>query len=69
MAFEYCSNRCVSLQNHFKDGILEIDRNLIENTIRPSAIGRKNHLFAGNHDVAENMAMFYSLFGTCKKYE
>jgi len=40
---------------------------MIENSIRPLALGRKNFLFAGNHDVAENIAMFYSFFGTCKK--
>ena len=67
VAFEYCANRWISLQNYLKDGILEIDNNLIENTIRPLAIGRKNYLFAGNHDAAENIAMFYSFFGTCKK--
>ena len=67
MAFEYCANRWISLQNYLKDGILEIDSNLIENSIRPLAIGRKNYLFAGNHDAAENIAMFYSFFGTCKK--
>jgi len=67
VAFEYCTNRWISLQNYLKDGILEIDSNLIENAIRPLAIGRKNYLFAGNHDAAENIAMFYSFFGTCKK--
>ena len=69
VAFEYCANRWDSLQNYLKDGILEIDSNLIENSIRPLAIGRKNYLFAGNHDAAESMAMFYSFFGTCKKHD
>ena len=66
-AFEYCSNRWISLQNYLKDGMLEIDSNLIENSVRPLALGRKNYLFAGNHEAAENIAMFYSFFGTCKK--
>jgi len=69
VAFEYCANRWVSLQNYLKDGMLEIDSNLIENSIRPLALGRKNYLFAGNHEAAENIAMFYSFFGTCKKNE
>jgi len=69
VAFEYCANRWISLQNYLKDGMLEIDSNLIENSIRPLAIGRKNFLFAGNHEAAENIAMFYSFFGTCKKNE
>jgi transposase len=67
VAFEYCANRWDSLQNYLKHGMLEIDSNLIENAIRPLAIGRKNYLFAGSHDAAENIAMFYSFFGTCKK--
>jgi transposase len=66
-AFEYCANRWLSLQNYLKDGMLEIDSNLVENSIRPLALGRKNFLFAGNHEAAENIAMFYSFFGTCKK--
>ena len=67
VAFEYCANRWISLQNYLKDGMLEIDSNLIENSIRPLALGRKNYLFAGNHEAAENIAMLYSFFGTCKK--
>ena len=46
-AFNYCSNRWVSLQNYLTNGMLEIDSNLIENSIRPLALGRKNYLFAG----------------------
>lgn len=39
VAFEYCANRWISLQNYLKDGMLEIDSNLIENSIRTLAIG------------------------------
>jgi len=67
-AFEYCSNRWTSLQNYLTNGMLEIDSNLIENSIRPLALGRKNYLFAGSHDAASNIAMFYSFFGTCQKH-
>jgi hypothetical protein len=48
------------------DGRFEIDNNNIENTIRPLAIGRKNYLFAGSHQAAQNIAMFYTFFATCK---
>jgi transposase len=65
-AFEYCLNRWDKLMNYLKDGILEIDSNLVENAIRPLALGRKNYLFAGSHDAAQNIAMFYSFFATCK---
>ena len=43
-----------------------IDNNLIENSIRPLALGRKNYLFAGSHAGAERTAMMYSFFGSCK---
>jgi transposase len=66
-AFDYCANRWVSLQNYLTNGILEIDSNLIENSIRPLALGRKNYLFAGSHDAAKDIAMFYSFFATCSK--
>ena len=68
-AFEYCKNRWISLQNYLTNGMLEIDSNLVENSIRPLALGRKNYLFAGSHDAAKNIAMFYSFFGTCKKLD
>lgn len=35
--------------------------NLAENSIRPQALGRKNYLFCGNDDAAENAAVIYSL--------
>lgn len=66
-AFEYCSNRWISLQNYLEHGMLEIDSNLVENSIRPLALGRKNYLFAGSHDAAKDIAMFYSFVGTCAK--
>lgn len=66
-AFEYCTNRWISLQNYLVNGMLEIDSNLVENSIRPLALGRKNYLFAGSHDAAKDIAMFYSFFATCAK--
>ena len=66
-ALGYCCNRWDALLNYLKDGNLEIDNNNIENAIRPLALGRKNYLFAGSHDAAKNIAMYYSFFATCKK--
>src|SRR3712207_9438566 len=40
--------------------------NLIENAIRPLALGRKNYLFCGNDASAYRAAIVYSLIGTCK---
>ena len=48
------------------NGRLELDNNLIENKIRPLALGRKNYLFAGSHKSGQHIAMMYSFFATCK---
>ena len=54
------------LGRYVNDGVFCIDNNLIENAIRPLALGRKNFLFCGNHDAAVRAAIVYSLVGTCK---
>ncbi len=43
--------------------------NPVENSIRPLALGRKNYLFCGNDDAADNAAVIYSLMGCCKAGE
>jgi len=65
-AISYMLARWTSLMAYMYDGALNIDNNLVENSIRPTAIGRKNYLFAGSHSGAEKAAMFYTFFGTCK---
>ncbi|MDF1547248.1 MAG: transposase domain-containing protein [Bacteroidales bacterium] len=54
------------LIGYLEDGKYEIDNTLIENAIRPLALGRKNYLFAGSHSAAQEAAMMYSFFATCK---
>jgi len=66
MALQYTLGRWDKLNVYTLDGNLRIDNNLVENSIRPVAIGRKNYLFAGNHEAAQRSAMLYSLFATCK---
>jgi transposase len=65
-AVSYTYNLFHRLSRYHLDGRYRIDNNLVENTIRPLAIGRKNFMFCGNHDAAENAAVIYSLLGTCK---
>jgi transposase len=54
------------LEHYLLDGALEIDNNLVENAIRPVALGRKNYLFAGSHEAAPNIAMYRTFFATCR---
>lgn len=65
-AITYALNRWEKLCVYTTNGILQIDNNLVENSIRPVALGRKNYLFAGSHERAQDAAMLYSLFATCR---
>lgn len=66
-AINYALPRWNGLSAYAEHGQVEIDNNLVENAIRPLAIGRKNFLFAGSHDAAEMTAAMYSFMATCKK--
>ena len=65
-AIYYSLQRWDKLSIYTTDARLRIDNNLVENAIRPVAIGRKNYLFAGSHNGARRAAMLYSFLGTCK---
>lgn len=54
------------IARYTEDGRWEIDNNIIENSLRPVTLGRKNYMFAGSHEGARNAAMIYSFLGTCK---
>lgn len=68
-AMAYAYARWDALSAYLYDGNLQIDNNLVENAIRPIALGRKNYLFAGSHEAAQRAAMIYSFFAICKKHE
>ncbi len=72
-AIGYMLKQWSRLNVYVTDGRFEIDNNLIENAIRPIALGRKNYLFAGSHDGAvlflcrkarssTGMALFRAIF-------
>ncbi|RYY69659.1 MAG: IS66 family transposase [Chitinophagaceae bacterium] len=65
-ALAYSIERWPRLSMYATNGMLNIDNNPVENSIRPVALGRKNYLFAGSHEAAGRSAMLYSLLGTCK---
>jgi transposase len=66
-AIAYALPRWKGLSAYAKYGKIEIDNNLVENSIRPLANGRKNYLFVGSHDAARMTAAMYSFMATCKK--
>lgn len=66
-AVNYALSNWEKLCKYTSAGHLQLHNNLIENLIRPIAIGRKNYMFAGNHQAAQRAAIIYTLFGTCKR--
>jgi transposase len=67
-ALSYTYNLFQRLTRYHLDGKYRMDNNLVENDIRALALGRKNYMFCGNHEAAENSAVLYSLLGCCKAH-
>jgi transposase len=65
-AILYTLGRWTELSHFLKDGRIEISNNLIENRVRPFALGRRNWLFAGSEDGAQRLAAAYTVLGTGK---
>lgn len=65
----YAYVRWNNMMRYLEDGRVRIDNNLAENEIRPITLGRKNYLFCGNHEAAENMCVIISLLSTCRNHD
>jgi len=65
-AIRYALKQWEGLIRFLDDGRIEIDSNTVERAMRPVALTRKNALFAGSDEGAENWAMLASLIETCK---
>jgi len=68
-AVSYALARWDKLSVYTTDSQLQIDNNLVENAMRPVALGRKNYLFAGSNEGGKRLALFYSLLESCKKQQ
>jgi transposase len=64
-AIAYSLNQWSYLEAYTHHGEVEIDNNLVENLIRPFALGRKNWLFVGNERGGAAAGIIYSLIQTC----
>ncbi|MEQ9661166.1 MAG: IS66 family transposase [Parasphingopyxis sp.] len=65
-AIRYALVRWTGLTRFLDDGCVELDTNPVERAIRPIALGRKNHLFAGSDRGARRWATVASLVETAK---
>jgi transposase len=65
-AIRYALSRWKGLARFIDDGRVDIDSNVVERSIRPIALNRKNALFAGSDGGGEHWAAVASLIETCK---
>jgi len=65
-AIRYGLNHWDGLTRFLEDGRIELDTNIVERGMRPIVLNRKNALFAGHDQGAENWAAIASLVETCK---
>jgi transposase len=65
-AIRYALHHWEGLTLFLDDGRIELDTNIVERGIRPIVLNRKNALFAGHDEGAENWACIASLIETCK---
>ena len=68
-AIKYTLNHWNGLTVFLMDGRVEVDSNIVERTIRPIALGRRNALFAGSSRGAEAWAILSSIINTAKLHE
>ncbi len=55
------------LEVYLDDGKVEIDNNLVENAIRPTALGKKNWLFIGEAEAGDRSAIIYTVIESCRR--
>ena len=67
VAMDYALGQWRTLEVYLQDGRVEIDNNLVENAIRPTAIGKKNWLFIGEANAGQRSAIIYTLIETCRR--
>jgi transposase len=66
-AVNYLLNEYTALTGYLQSGTYEIDNNLVENSIRVPAVGRRRWLFIGHPDAGWRSAVIYSLIISCRR--
>jgi hypothetical protein len=68
-AIDYALSQWETLKVYLENGRVEIDNNLVENAIRPTAIGKKNWLFIGEAEAGQRSAVLYTLIENCRRLQ
>jgi transposase len=66
-AIEYALAQMPGLEVYLNDGRIEVDNNLVENAIRPTAVGKKNWLFVGEAGAGQRSAILYTIIESCRR--
>ena len=66
-AIDYALGQWPTLSVYLNDGRVEIDNNLVENAVRPTALGKKNWLFIGDADAGQRSAIIYTVIESCRR--
>lgn len=66
-ATDYALNQWKHLIAYINHGQAQIDNNLAENAIRPTAVGKKNWLFIGHPNAGGRAAKIYSILISCER--
>ena len=66
-AIGYTLKRREGLERCLADGMAEIDNNLMENSLRPMALGRKNWLFFGSREAGQKSAVLFTIVENCRR--
>jgi len=67
-AISYALNQWPLLERFLEHGEVEIDNNLVENAIRPTAVGKKNWMFFGSEDAGRRNAVIFTLIQNCRMH-
>lgn len=67
-AITYALNQWPSLELYLEKGEIEIDTNLVENAIRPTAVGKKNWLFIGEAAAGHRSALIFTIVASCRQH-
>ncbi len=66
-ALRYLIHEYLALTGYLQSGRFRIDNNLVENSIRTPAVGRRRWLFIGHPNAGWRSAVIYSLIVSCRR--
>jgi transposase len=66
-AIAYALGQWPTLTVYLDEGRVEIDNSLVENAIRPTALGKKNWLFVGADTAGDRSPILYTVIESCRR--